>query len=47
MANLQIKTSAQMLLEMSGSWDDTSDADHIIDKIKQGRRNSTKLSEGL
>jgi hypothetical protein len=41
------KTSAQVLLSLSGSWQDGMEADLIIDKIKQARRKSTKLSEGF
>jgi plasmid stability protein len=41
------KTPAQILLDLSGSWDDATAADQIIAKIKKQRINSTKLSEGF
>jgi hypothetical protein len=41
------KTPAQILLELSGSWDDSRCADEIITEIKQGRINSRKLEAGF
>ena len=41
------KTTAQVLLELSGSWEDRKDADQIIAEISHARRNSTKLSGGF
>ncbi|MGA1796260.1 MAG: ribbon-helix-helix domain-containing protein [bacterium] len=41
------KSPAQILLELSGSWEDTGDAEEIISDIKRGRRNSAKLREGF
>lgn len=41
------KTSAQVLLELSGSWIDTKSADDIIKDIKTNRTNSRKLSKGF
>jgi len=32
-----LKTSAQRLLELSGSWDDDRSAEEIIAEIRQGR----------
>lgn len=43
----EIKTPAQILLELSGSWDDAAEADDIIEEIKNKRINSNKLSEGF
>jgi len=43
----ETKTPAQVLLELSGSWDDTRTARQIIDELKTGRRNSEKLKRGL
>ena len=43
----KIKSSAQVLLDLHGSWQDTADADMIIDNIKKNRRNSSKLHEGF
>ena len=44
---LRPKTSAEVLLELSGSWEDDRNADAIISEIKTGRRNSAKLASGL
>ena len=35
-----LKTPAQVLLELSGSWEDDRDAHEIISKIKDARKNS-------
>ncbi|MDA8140317.1 MAG: hypothetical protein M0036_16845 [Desulfobacteraceae bacterium] len=43
----KIKTPAQALLDLSGSWDDGQDADSIIAGIKRQRSNSKKLSKGI
>lgn len=43
----QIKTPAQVILELSGSWVDNRGAEEIISEIKQARKNSKKLAEGL
>ena len=42
-----IKTPAQVLLDLSGSWVDDRSADAIIAEIKEARRNSRKLDKGL
>ena len=42
-----LKTPAQVLLELSGSWEDDRDAHEIISKIKNARKNSKKLREGF
>jgi hypothetical protein len=41
------KTPAQVLVELSGSWEDARDADQIIAEIKTARQSSTKLAEGF
>ena len=41
------KTSAQVLLELSGSWNDSRAPREIIEDIKKGRRNSKKLRRGF
>ena len=41
------KTSAQILLELSGSWEDTRSSAEIIAEIRRGRKNSRKLEEGF
>ena len=43
----KIKSSAQVLLDLHGSWQDAADADMIVDNIKKNRRNSSKLHEGF
>ena len=42
-----IKTPAQVLLELAGSWSDTKDAEQIVLELKKGRSNSKKLSAGF
>jgi len=39
-----IKTPAQSLLDLTGSWDEVLEAEEIISKIKKNRSNSKKLS---
>jgi hypothetical protein len=41
------KTSAQVLLELSGTWEDERMAKEIVQDIKKSRRNSRSLLEGL
>jgi hypothetical protein len=36
------KTPAQVLLELSGSWEDNRGADEIISDIKKARKNSSR-----
>ncbi len=43
----QLKTPAQTLLELSGSWIDTKKSDEIIEELKKNRKNSRKLSKGF
>ncbi|MCH7732221.1 MAG: hypothetical protein IIB44_06860 [Candidatus Marinimicrobia bacterium] len=42
-----LKTPAQTLLELSGSWIDSKKADEIIKDLKKSRSNSRKLSRGF
>ena len=42
-----LKTPAQTLLEMAGSWEGEESAEEIIAKIKKARKSSTKLKEGF
>ena len=41
------KTPAQVLLELSGSWEDDRKAEQIIADIRTHRKNSEKLSAGF
>jgi hypothetical protein len=43
----EIKTPAEVLLDLAGSWIDTREADQIVDDIRKKRRNSRKLSKGF
>jgi hypothetical protein len=42
-----LKTPAQVLLELSGSWEDDRTAEQIGAEIREARKNSTKLAEGF
>ena len=42
-----VRTPAEVLLDLSGSWTDERSADTIIAEIKAARKGSRKLSEGL
>jgi len=42
-----LKSPAQVLLELSGSWEDDRKTEQILDEIKQARRNSKKLKRGF
>jgi hypothetical protein len=42
-----IKTPAQVLLELSGSWSDDRPAEEIAADIKAHRKNSKKLANGF
>jgi len=41
-----IKTPAQVLLELAGSWEDVRSSENIIKDLKKSRTNSQKLSKG-
>jgi len=43
----EIPTQAQVLLALSGSWQDDRPAEEIIAGIKTARRNSRKLAKGF
>ncbi len=43
----RVRTSAEVLLEVAGSWDDNRSAEQIIAAIRSARKNSTRLAEGL
>jgi hypothetical protein len=42
-----LRTPAEVLLELSGSWEDEREPEEIIQEIKAGRKNSKKLGQGL
>lgn len=42
-----IKTPAQTLLELSGSWNDEKEPEEIIKIMKQARKNSKRLVKGF
>ena len=42
-----LKPPAQVLLELSGSWEDNRSTDKIISEIKRSRKNSKKLKKGF
>jgi hypothetical protein len=42
-----LKLPAQVLLELSGSWQDDKGAEQIISEVKGTRINSKKLAEGF
>ena len=41
------RTPAQVLLELSGSWEDDRTAEKIVTELKAGRKSSRKLRKGL
>ena len=43
----EMRTPAQVLLELSGSWDDSRSSEVIIREIRKGRKSSRKLEEGF
>jgi hypothetical protein len=40
-----LKTPAQVLLELSGSWEDDREAEQIVRDIKSARKSSRKLAQ--
>ena len=42
-----LKTPAQVLLELSGSWEDDRGAEQIVREIKSARKSSRKLAQGF
>ena len=43
----KLKSPAQVLLELSGTWEDKRSAEEIVRGIRKARRNSKKLSGGI
>ena len=43
----QTMRPADVLLELSGSWQDSREPEEIVDDIRKSRCNSQKLSEGF
>jgi len=43
----ETRTPAQVLLELSGSWEDGRPAEQIVKELKAGRRSSRKLRKGF
>ncbi len=41
------KSPAQVLLELSGSWEDDRNAEQIVREIKSARKSSRKLDKGF
>ncbi len=41
------KSPAQVLLELSGSWEDDKNAEQIVKEIKSARKSSRKLEKGF
>jgi len=41
------RTPAQVLMELSGSWEDDRPAEQIVKELKAGRRSSRKLRKGF
>ncbi len=42
-----IKTPAQILLDLSGSWEDEKSAEIIVGEIKKARKQSKKYDQGF
>ena len=43
----KVKTPAEVLLELSGSWEDGRSAEKIIGDLKRARKNSHKFTDGF
>ena len=43
----RLKSPVQVLIDLSGSWDDERPAEKIIKDLKKNRKNSKKLEMGL
>jgi len=44
---IEAKTPAQVLLELSGSWEDDRPAEQIVKDLKAARKNSKKFRKGF
>lgn len=43
----KMKAPAQVLLELSGSWEDAKPPEQIIEDLKKARKNSQKFKQGF
>lgn len=43
----QIKTPAEVLLDLSGSWEDPREPQEIVEDLRGARKNSQKLIKGF
>jgi len=43
----EAKTPAQVLLDLSGSWQDSRSSEQIVRELKKARKKSKKLSKGF
>jgi len=43
----QRKTPAEVLLDLSGSWEDDRRPEEIVEELRSGRKSSQKLLEGF
>lgn len=43
----KVKTPAQVLLELAGSWEDERPPESIVKDLRKSRKNSQKLSKGF
>jgi plasmid stability protein len=46
-AIVKAQTPAQVLLDLAGSWDEGTEAEQIVQRIKEKRSNSKKLARGF
>jgi predicted CopG family antitoxin len=42
-----VKSPAEVLIDLHGSWQDEREADQIIEQVKHARRNSKSLAKGF
>lgn len=42
-----VKSPAEVLIDLHGSWQDEREADQIIEQVKRARRNSKSLTKGF
>jgi predicted CopG family antitoxin len=43
----RVKSPAEVLIDLHGSWQDEREADQIIEQVKRARRNSKSLTKGF